>query len=151
MESHPFIPNKKQWKYICNWTPRCRGKDQVLEQELRYRLSFSEPWKDILNIKYRWTDYERFQRNEVGFVRMHMIVKDWLEKETEQAMWSLVWSGYETGGPEIFQQELHVLIYYGISNMYTDRVATVLRNSIFAKEWKECYDRGEIANDVFYR
>ena len=151
MESYSFIPNKKQWKYICNWTPRCQGKDQVLDREIRYRLRFSEPWKDVLNTKYRWTDYERFQLNEVGFVRMHTIVKDWLEKGAEQAMWSLVWSGYETGGPEIFQQDLHVLIYYGISNMYTDRVATVLRNSVFAKEWKECYDRGEIPNDMFYR
>jgi hypothetical protein len=146
-----FLPNEKQWKYICNWTPQRRGKDRALEQEIRRRLSFSEPWKDILNADYRWIEYERFQQNEPSFIRMHTIVKDWLEKGIEQPMWSLVWSGYEKGGPELFQQELHMCTYYGISNMYIDEVRERLGSSIFAEEWREAYDRGEIANDVFYR
>jgi hypothetical protein len=156
MEGPTFIPNQKQWKYICDWNPRRRGKDQVLEREIRYRLSFSEPWKNILINEYRWIEYERFRDNEPSFIRMHTIVKDWLENETpdtEQAMWSLVWSGYEKGGPELFQQELHAsTYYYGNSfNTYTDEAMTRLGDSIFANEWRECYDRGEIPNNAFYR
>ena len=151
-----FIPNQKQWDYICNWTPKRRGKkDPMLEREIRHRLSFSEPWKDILITEYRWIWCDRFEQKEPSFIRMHTIVKDWLENETpasEQAMWSLVWSGYEKGGPELFQQELHACTYYGnCSNTYTDEVRERLGNSIFADEWREAYDRREIPNDALFR